>query len=258
VGPLPSRGRLTLELLNTHAGEWLMLLRLLFVLLIAFNIAVGAWLLLGQNDTHARLAADPGVPKLHLLSELPPPSTSVAQSASSSASVPAPASSANPLAPQPSTNTLSYACMAIGPFATQEDLSIARNALESQVQRMRARQEQTTESRGWWVYLPPTSSHAAALAEARQLAAKNIQDYFVISGAGDDQNTVSLGLFKDPANARKRRDQIAAAGFPAQMSERTEAVPEYWLDLIPVDSTRFDWRSRIHDPAIGSHSTGCF
>jgi hypothetical protein len=239
-----------------------MLLRLLFVLLIALNIAVGAWLLLGQNDTHAHLPTDPGVNKLHLLSELPPPQASVTSSASTTnvvAATPAQFSSAaNPLSGQPSTNTLSYACMALGPFATQEDLRVARNALEPQVQRMRARQEQTTQSRGWWVYLPPTSSHAAALAEARQLAAKNIQDYFVISGAGDDQNTVSLGLFKDPANARKRRDQIAEAGFPAQMSERTETVPEYWLDLIPVDSAHFDWRSRVHDTAIGSHSTGCF
>jgi hypothetical protein len=251
-----------------------MFLRLLFILLIALNIAVGAWLLLGQNDTHARLAADPGVKKLHLLSELPPPTASVAQAAATtnvaaapSASVQAPSQSVqtdNPLTPQPaapqqpSTNTLSYACMALGPFATQEDLRIARNALNSQVQRMRARQEQTTQSRGWWVFLPPTSSHAAALAEARDLAAKNVQDYFVISGAGDDQNTISLGLFKDPANARKRRDQIVAAGFPAQMSERSETVPEYWLDLIPVDSAHFDWRSRVHDPAIGSHSTGCF
>jgi hypothetical protein len=242
-----------------------MLLRLLFVLFIALNIAVGAWLLLGQNDTHAHLPTDPGVKKLHLLSELPPPAASVTQSASAAnaaaAASAAPAQSSsggNPLAAQPSTNTLSYACMALGPFATQEDLRLARNALEPQVQRMRARQEQTTQSRGWWVYLPPTSSHVAALAEARELEAKNIQDYFVISGAGDDQNTVSLGLFKDPANARKRRDQIVSAGFPAQMSERTETVPEYWLDLIPVDSAHFDWRSRVHDLAIGSHSTGCF
>jgi SPOR domain len=264
VGALPSGTRIPLESGTTHVGEWLMLLRLLFVLLIALNIAVGAWLLLGQNDTHAHLPTDPGVNKLHLLSELPPPPASVTQGASAAnvaaaTTTPTQSSSvANPLAAQPSTNTLSYACMALGPFATQEDLRVARNALEPQVQRMRARQEQTTQSRGWWVYLPPMSSHAAALAEARQLAAKNIQDYFVISGAGDDQNTVSLGLFKDPANARKRRDQIAAAGFPAQMSERTETVPEYWLDLIPVDSTHFDWRSRVHDLAIGSHSTGCF
>jgi hypothetical protein len=243
-----------------------MFLRLLFVLLIALNIAVGAWLLLGQNDTHARFATDPGVPKLRLLSELPAPATTVAHAASvavptPSSSTAAPTTSA-PIAaaastPPPSPNTLSYACMALGPFATQEDLRIARNALGTQVQRMRARQEQTTQSRGWWVHLPPSPTHAAALAQARELGARNIQDYFVV-GSGDNQNTVSLGLFKDPANARKRRDEIVAAGFPAQMSERTETVPEYWLDLIPVDSNHFDWRSHIHDPAIGSHSTGCF
>ncbi|RDS82673.1 SPOR domain-containing protein [Dyella psychrodurans] len=242
-----------------------MLLRLLFVLLIALNIAVGAWLLLGQNDVHRRFVTDPGVPKLRLLSELPPPSSAAARAASvlppaTAAASPAPvqpASSASSALTPASTTALSYACMALGPFATQEDLRIARNALSTQVQRMRARQEQTTQTRGWWVHLPPSQSHAAALAQARALAARNIQDYFVV-GSGDDQNTVSLGLFKDPANARKRRDQIQAAGFPVQMSERTETVPEYWLDLIPTDSNHFDWRSTIHDPSIGSHSTGCF
>ncbi|GLQ96767.1 SPOR domain-containing protein [Dyella mobilis] len=244
-----------------------MFLRLLFVLLIALNIAVGAWLLLGQNDTHKHFATDPGVPKLRMLSELPP-ATSVARAASvpappepsTSAAAPssAPAASVPGSKPAPSeSNALSYACMALGPFATQEDLRIARNALTPQVQRMRARQEQITQPRGWWIHLPPSASHAAALAQARQLGAHNIQDYFVV-GSGDNQNTVSLGLFKDPANARKRRDEIVAAGFPAQMSERTETVPEYWLDLVPVDSGHFDWRSKIHDPAIGSHSTGCF
>jgi hypothetical protein len=236
-----------------------MVLRLLFVLLIALNIAVGAWLLLGQNETHASFSTDPGVPKLRLLSELPPPATTAARAASvappATAATPANASASTP-APA-NANVLSYACMALGPFATQEDLRIARNALGGQVQRMRARQEQTTQTRGWWVHLPPSSNHAAALAQARQLGARNIQDYFVVS-AGDNQNTVSLGLFKDPANARKRRDEIVAAGFQVQMAERTETVPEYWLDLVPTDSKHFDWRSRIHDPGIGSHSTGCF
>ncbi|HTV86444.1 MAG TPA: SPOR domain-containing protein [Dyella sp.] len=241
-----------------------MLLRLLFVLLIALNIAVGAWLLLGQDEVHRQFVTDPGVPKLRLLSELPPSSATVARAASvtppaapSSSPVPASPLSASAASTPASTNALSYACMALGPFATQEDLRIARNALSAQVQRARARQEQTTQSRGWWVHLPPSPSHGAALAQARALAAHNIQDYFVV-GSGDDQNTVSLGLFKDPANARKRRDQIQAAGFPVQMSERTETVPEYWLDLIPIDSGHFDWRSKIRDPAIGSHSTGCF
>lgn len=234
-----------------------MVLRLLFVLLIALNIAVGAWLLLGQNETHARFATDPGVPKLRLLSELPPPATTAAKAASVAPPAPTASTGANATPSASANAVLSYACMALGPFATQEDLRIARSALSGQVQRMRARQEQTTQSRGWWVHLPPSPNHAAALAQARQLGARNIQDYFVVS-AGDNQNTVSLGLFKDPANARKRRDEITAAGFQVQMSERTETVPEYWLDLIPIDSKHFDWRSRVRDPGIGSHSTGCF
>ncbi len=76
--------------------------------------------------------------------------------------------------------------------------------------------------------------------------------------SGDQPNTISLGLFKDPANARKRRDDVIAAGFPARMSERSESVPEYWLDLVIADSSGFNWRSRISASGVGSHSTGCF
>lgn len=243
-----------------------MVLRLLFVLLIALNIAVGAWLLLGQDDTHVRSATDPDVPALQLLSERPTPPASApntaattttppSASASTPASIPAaPASAANA---HSNSSSRVYTCIAIGPFATPLDLRNARSALTAQAARMRSRQEQTTQSRGWWVYLPASPNRDQALAQARRLSAANIKDYFVV-GSGDQPNTVSLGLFKDPANARKRRDEVATAGFPAQMSERTETVPEYWLDLAVVDNAHFDWRSRVRNTAVGSHSTGCF
>lgn len=224
-----------------------MFLRLLFVLLVALNIAVGAWLLLGQPYPHHGEAVDPGVAELHLLSELP-------DSASGSTRTAAPPATASPAAP--SVSASSYSCMALGPFATPQDLHNARQALTAQALRMRSRQEQTTQSNGWWVYLPAAGSHALALAQARELSAHKISDYFVVSG-GDQSNTISLGLFKDPDNARKRRDDIIAAGFPARMSERNESVPEYWLDLVVADSS-FDWRSRVTASGIGSHSTGCF
>jgi hypothetical protein len=122
---------------------------------------------------------------------------------------------------------------------------------------MRSRQEQTTETRAWWVYLPAPGSRAQALALARRLGAANVGDYFVMS-SGDQPNAISLGLFKDPANARKRRDEVVTAGFPAQIQERTEQVPEYWLDLVVADGARFDWRGRVRTAGIGSHSTTCF
>jgi hypothetical protein len=223
-----------------------MFLRLLFVLLIALNIAVGAWLLLGQDDTHDRSVADPGVPVLHLLSEQ---AAAPAAATGPSSTIAAPAT-----APSVAPETR---CLAIGPFATPQDLRDARSALAGPGVRMRSRQEHTTEARGWWVYLPAPGTRAQALALARRLEAAQVGDYFVVS-SGDQPNAISLGLFKDPANARKRRDEVTAAGFAAQIQERTEQVPEYWLDLVVADGARFDWRGRVRAGGVSSHSATCF
>ncbi len=221
-----------------------MFLRLLFILLSALNIAVGAWLLLGQPYAHGGNPTDPGVPELRLLSEMP----------ASAATVPTgPRAGRNPV----SDTSHSYSCMSLGPFDTPQDLRNARQALASQVARMRSRQEMASQTTGWWVYLPAAGSRAQALAQARQLGAHNISDYFVV-GSGDQSNTISLGLFRDPANARKRLDEVIAAGFPARMNERSENVPEYWLDLVVADGSHFDWRSHVRASGIDSHSTGCF
>ncbi|HEY8585611.1 MAG TPA: SPOR domain-containing protein [Rhodanobacter sp.] len=217
-----------------------MFLRLLFVMLAALNIAVGAWLVLGQPYAGGGAPSDPGVAQLRLLSELP-------QGAPVKVVPPA-------VAPSPNR---SYSCLALGPFATPQDLRNARQALAAQVTRMRSRQEQTSQTSGWWVYLPASSSRAQALEVARRLAARQFHDYFVVS-SGDQANTVSLGLFKDPANARKRRDEVVAAGFPARMSERSESAPEYWLDLMVADGSTLDWRSRVQASGIDAHTTGCF
>ena len=223
-----------------------MFLRLLFVLLSALNIAVGAWLLLGQPYPRGGSPTDPGVPELRLLSELP-------ESAPPASATVATAYSVTPAKP----GAAGRACLSLGPFATPQDLRNARQALAAEVTRMRSRQEQTSQTSGWWVYLPPAASRAQALEQVRELSAHHISDYFVVS-SGDQSNTISLGVFKDPANARKRRDEIVAAGFPARMSERSESVPEYWLDLVVADSAHFDWRSRIRAAGVGSHSAGCF
>ncbi len=221
-----------------------MFLRLLFILLSALNIAVGAWLLLGQPYAHGGNPTDPGVPELRLLSEMP----------ASGATAPAYAMTGGHPA---SAAAHSYSCMSLGPFDNQQDLRDARQALAPRVARMRSRQELASQTTGWWVYLPAAGSRAQALEQARQLGAHNISDYFVV-GSGDQSNTISLGLFRDPANARKRLNEVVAAGFPARMIERSESVPEYWLDLVVADGSPFDWRNHVHTSGIGSHSTGCF
>ncbi len=245
-----------------------MFLRLLFVLLIALNIAVGAWLVLGQDDVSVPSVADPGVPVLHLLTERPDlVAAAPAQEASagvapdSSAAVAAAASSPAADRMRATSGNLpaaaSYQCLALGPFPSLQALRSARERLAQETARSRSRQEQSQQSRGWWVYLPAQASRAQALAVAQRLADAHVSDYFVVS-SGDQPNTISLGLFKDPANARKRREELVAAGFPAQMTERVETVPEYWLDVVVPDAGSATWRQRVRELAVGSHSTGCF
>jgi hypothetical protein len=270
-----------------------MLLRLLFVLLIALNIAVAAWLLLGDSGTHAIDPTDGGVPKLKLLAELPTPpgssappppaavatATSVAPPAktAAAASAPVPVAAATapaPAKPEPKTvaeKTLlvppaaaptsprrSYRCLALGPFANQVDLRAARSSIAQTTVRSRQRQEQTSESHGWRVFLPAQATREQALAQARRLDTKGIKDYFVVTAQGELQNSVALGLFHDPANARKRRDEVIAAGFPARMSERTETTPVWWLDVVVPDESNADIRRNIRTPGITARTTGCF
>jgi hypothetical protein len=284
-----------------------MLLRLMFVLLIALNIAVAAWLLLGESGTHAVDPADKGVPKLKLLAELPAPASTasaVSGSAATSAlaaaaAMPAGASTARsatvatptvasapaaakpaprepekkapadatatptPLATAstvdaPTSAKRSYRCLAIGPFTNQVDLRSTRTALAPRTVRSRQRQEQTSESHGWRVFLPVQATRDLALAQARRLEAKGVKDYFVVSAAGELQNSVALGLFHDPANAKKRRDEVIAAGFPARMSERTEVTPVWWLDVVVPDDANADIRRGIRSPGASAKPTGCF
>ncbi len=216
-----------------------MILRLLFVALSALNIAVAAWVWLGQPyAARARPATDPGVPELQLLTDLPAAASSVVLTAGTD------------------STTTYQRCLALGPFPSPQDLRRTRQALARVALRMRFRQEQVAQPSVWWVYLPPGATRTQALATARQLDTRHIVDYFVVS-AGEQPNAISLGVFRDADNARRRRDAIIAAGFPARMTERVRTGPQYWLDIVLPAGKPLDL-ARLGADAVRSHTTGCF
>lgn len=224
-----------------------MVLRLLFVLLVALNVAVGAWLMLGRGDAGASPPGRIDVLPLQLpiraddASPSPTPSLHAPSETLAAASAP----------------SASYTCLALGPFATGCAVHNARRALISTVARSRQREQLSHRSLGWWVYLPARASREQALAQAHRLAAKNVRDYFVVA-SGEQFNSISLGLFKDPSNARKRRDEMVAAGFSARMSERTESTSEYWLDVVLADARSKRWHRLVDALGVSTHNTGCF
>lgn len=205
-----------------------MFVRLLFLLLLALNLGAGAWLLFGHLPARVPPpVTDAGVPALRLVvpGQAPaPPKTSVATAAAS--------------APPPPAET----CAALGPFTTTADMRASMQTLTPHVARIQYRTEQVSQSHGFWVYLPATATREAALAEARTLSGKGIHDYYVVS-AGDAQNTVSLGLFDDAANAQSRAAQLQKLGFKARVKQRIDTEPAYWIDYAVVADSGFNWQA---------------
>jgi hypothetical protein len=207
--------------------------RILFLVLLAANIGVGAWLFVAPRPPAAvHRPAEPGVAPLVLLSERE------ASDAADSAELAA--------APEPVAQGATLRCMTIGPFPTQSEMRRALNTLTPAVASIQYREARAQQSRGWSVFLPAPASREEALGVARQLNARGVRDFYVVT-AGPQQNTISLGLFKDRNNAERRRQEIGTLGFAPAITERTEELPVYWLDFATAGETPFEWRRLLPD-----------
>jgi len=233
-----------------------MISRALVAILLMMNLGVAAWWLLRdpaatQGVAAASLAA---VPTLVLLSERPAPQDPGGGRAAVRATTAAPAVVATTPPPPPAASAPAAApaaagadaersthCFRIGPFQSLADLRRVSAAIEPALQRQQVREATGIEARGYRVYLPAFASRQQALETARALETRGLRDYYVVT-AGAGENTVSLGLFRELANAEARREEVRGYGFEASLEPRNEEVTRWWLEIAaPADS---GWRER--------------
>lgn len=217
-----------------------MLLRALILLLACMNIGVATWWAVHRAPVARALpATEPGISSLTLLSESD--RTRLADSAPDAPAGPAPL-------PEGAV------CQSVGPFENAESLRRAMDALLPRVERIQFREVEAVSLQGYRVYLPAAANRQQALEAARLLAARGIADYYVVT-AGDQENTVSLGIFRELDNATKRRDSVAALGFNAVVEPRTEPVRQWWIDLAAAPG--FDWRSVVRGAQLKAVAAPC-
>jgi hypothetical protein len=218
-----------------------MFLRALILLLACMNIGVASWWLL-HHEAQARPlpANEPGIATLTLYSE-----------SDRTAEPLAPAAAATITAPAVSVGAV---CQSLGPFESAASLRKAMDALLPKVERIQFREVEAMAMHGYRVYLPAAADHAQALATARALSAKGVADYYVVT-AGDQINTVSLGLFRELANASKRRDEVVALGYNAVVEPRTEPVKQWWIDLAAAPG--FDWHAVLGAAPLKAEAAPC-
>lgn len=217
------------------------MLRAVLLLLVCMNLGVASWWAWHHDRPLPRLPGNErGVASLKLLSEIETPPA---------------AQAVDELNAAPDPLAAAAHCLSLGPFQTPADLRHAMNLLMPLVSRIQFRELPATAIRGYRVFLPAAGSRELALKTARELAAHGVTDYYVVT-AGDQQDTVSLGVFRDLANAKQRHDQITALGYTAVMEPRTEDVPQWWVDI--AATSELDWRALLPDPELISRPSTCF
>lgn len=124
-------------------------------------------------------------------------------------------------------------CYTLGPFKGVDDADKVRNELRHSGLTVKRRMSTDNSRKGFWVLLPPASSHAAARKLIDELKSKDIKDYFLVA-TGDQTNAVSLGVFSQSDTAQRRFEQIVKLGFKPIIQNVNLPRREYWLDW-PVE-----------------------
>ena len=196
-----------------------------FVIILLLNVALAAWVAFKPKVPDYQLLpqVEAGTPKLVLLSELEE-QMGVSQT---------------PAVILEQENIEALLCFTIGPFPSKADVRHLIKEHASDIFNVKQRETMTTQDLGYWVYLPAVEQREKALKQARDLSELGVRDYYVVT-AGDRENTVSLGLFKQKENAVRRREYIASLGFDAKLTIRKQELAVYFLDYATRESEEID------------------
>lgn len=218
-----------------------MIIRGICLLLLFANLGVMAWSM-ARPDQAPRIfrRTDPGVPALVLLRESDRALEEMTREFS------------------PGAATVNASCYTLGPFTNTAELDSALELIADQIDSSQQRQVMSSETQGYWVYIPAVGSREEALTIARQLSEYGVRDYYVVT-AGEQENTISLGLYRDQINAQRRLDTIQQLGFEVEQNVRSEEFPDYWLDYSHAENVRPGWEAiLVSQPNVTRSQIACF
>ncbi|GMQ92018.1 MAG: hypothetical protein BMS9Abin11_1335 [Gammaproteobacteria bacterium] len=120
-------------------------------------------------------------------------------------------------------------CFRIGPFMSGRNVTRATKRLSRQ--KIRARKtRKKSRILTFRVYLPQQSSRSAALRLQSRLRSRGFRDTSIISGRGL-RNAVSVGVFVNQRNARRRIRKLKKQGFRAKQEVYAAVRRLVWLEF---------------------------
>lgn len=225
-----------------------MLTRALIVLLLILNLGVAAWWLLKPSTETRDMPMQPtGIPLLQLVqapsparqpdpAAAPPARTVETGSereavADATPKLPSPRPESDPKPEPAKLPTTRAICVNLGPYDQQALAEQGRQRLDAINQRASVRQVPGSGARNYRVLLPAQADKQTAQAIVERIGQAGFKDYLLI-GAGNEANSIALGVYGSRDSALKRQSALQAAGFDAQIVATGEKnPPQWWLNV---------------------------
>ncbi len=129
----------------------------------------------------------------------------------------------------------SIVCRTLGPFEKREQAEALVSALAEDIVAVNSRKETESTVTGYMVLIPPAEAGVAPNTLTRKLKDNSVDDQ-VLLGAGPYSGQISVGLYSGQRSAERRRDEVAALGYPAYVRPRVKEEVQTWLDIELVDT----------------------
>jgi hypothetical protein len=164
-----------------------------------------------------------------------------------------------PPAPAPVAPTQrEVVCVLAGPFFSEGDAASAQRWFEGRYLQTRRHVEEKTDSKLFWVYIEPQSSHQEAREKVEDLKRKGLHDFFIIQG-GEMRNAISLGVYRNQDSVNRRLAQLKGEGYQPLVVPRVTNKSTYWVDAWgKQDRKSFlaEARKRLSKKVVESHTCG--
>ena len=159
-----------------------------------------------------------GLPRLTLVSELPPDKRIALEAAKKLA-----------------LEKAAQVCVSVGPFNDPAIAAQAAKLLEAKSFSPQQRAVADSAVLRFWVYLEGFTTDAAEMRVLHRLERAGIDDAEAMPADAGGRR-VSLGLFTDKIRANRRARMVRTLGFKPAMTERMLPGTVYWLDLTLANS----------------------
>lgn len=121
-------------------------------------------------------------------------------------------------------------CVSVGPFPGAEEAAQTAGRLGPSVLEARTREESTSVSEGYWVYVGGFESAAAVMAALRRMRRDGLTEVAAMPPSSEGRQ-ISAGIFSERERAEQVAARVRALGLEPAVAERTRTAIQHWVDL---------------------------